>query len=61
MEIFRLKGPPIETITLAAEIDATDQLETLGRNPLALRSGIQPQLAALELLVYPSSADMIVN
>ena len=60
-EIFRLKGPPIETITLAAEIDATDQLEFPSRNPVAASVGIHPQLAALELLVYPSSTDLIVN
>ena len=60
-EIFRLKGPPIETITLAAEIDATDQLEFPAQNPLAASVGIHPQLSALELLVYPSSTDLIVN
>ena len=27
MEAMRLKGPPVETIKLDAEIDATDQLE----------------------------------
>ncbi len=60
-EIFRLKGPPIETITLAAEIDATDQLRFPSQNPVAASVGIHPQLAALELLVYPSSTDLIVN
>ncbi len=58
-EILRLKGPPIETISVAAEIDATDQLEASGATALTL--GIQPQLAALEMLVYPSSVDLIVN
>lgn len=60
-EIMRLKGPPVETITVTAEIDATDQLAAPGDNPLALAVGIQPQLAALEMLVYPSSVDLIVN
>jgi hypothetical protein len=60
-EIFRLKGPPIETITMAAEIDATDQLEFPANNPLTVAKGIQPALAALEMLVYPSSADLIAN
>jgi hypothetical protein len=58
-EILRLKGPPIETISVAAEIDATDQLAASDR--VALTLGIQPQLAALEMLVYPSSIDLIVN
>jgi hypothetical protein len=26
-EVLRLKGPPVETLKLEAEIDATDQLE----------------------------------
>jgi len=60
-EIMRLKGPPIETISLTAEIDATDQLAAPTENPVAMSVGIQPQLAALEMLVYPSSVDLIVN
>ena len=58
-EILRLKGPPIETISVVAEIDATDQLAA--SDPIALTLGIQPQLSALELLVYPSSIDLILN
>ena len=32
-EALRLKGPPMETIKLDAEIDATDQLEFLESEP----------------------------
>src|ERR1700748_893969 len=53
-EVLRLKGPPIETIHCDVEIDATDQLAA--SDPTATSLGIQPQLAVLELLVYPSSA-----
>lgn len=53
-EALRLKGPPVETIKLDAEIDATDQLE-LGQ---ASEAGIYPQLAALETIVYPTSAQL---
>jgi hypothetical protein len=60
-EILRLKGPPVETITVAAEIDATDQLSAPADNPVTVVSGIQPQLAALELLVYPSSVELLLN
>ncbi len=60
-EILRLKGPPVETITVAAEIDATDQLAAPADNPVTVASGIQPQLAALELLVYPSSVELLLN
>jgi hypothetical protein len=58
-EILRLKGPPIETIKCSAEIDATD-LMAVG-DPVTMQFGIQPQLAALEMLVYPSSVDLILN
>ena len=52
-EALRLKGPPVETIKLEAEIDATDQLDK--NNSVAAQHGIQPQLAVLEMLVYPTS------
>lgn len=52
-EAMRLKGAPVETIKLEAEIDATDQLDK--NNSVTAQHGIQPQLAALEMLVYPSS------
>jgi hypothetical protein len=58
-EIFRLKGPPIETINCTIEIDATDLLAA--GDPNTLLYGIQPQLAALELLVYPTSEVLIAN
>jgi hypothetical protein len=52
-EAMRLKGPPVETIKLEAELDATDQLNRA--DATAAQNGIQPQLAALEMLVYPTS------
>ncbi len=58
LEALRLKGPPVETIKLDAEIDATDQLEFPDQNPNAARLGIQPQLAALETIVYPTSSQL---
>jgi hypothetical protein len=60
-EALRLKGPPVETITLEAEIDATDQLEFPDANPGAVEMGIHPQLAALETIVYPSSDRLVEN
>src|SRR5438270_10075229 len=51
-EVLRLKGPPVETFKLDAEIDATDQLEA--NDPTAVASGIFPQLSALETIIYPS-------
>lgn len=60
-EALRIKGPPVETIKLDAEIDATDQLEFPGQNPLATELGIFPQLALLETLVYPTSGQLQAN
>ncbi|HET7511169.1 MAG TPA: hypothetical protein VFJ88_00255 [Chthoniobacterales bacterium] len=60
-EILRLKGPPIETIKLDAEIDATDQLEFPDQNANAVEVGIHPQLAALEAIVYPTSQQLQSN
>jgi len=58
-EAFRLTGAPKETITLSIEIDATDQLEQA--NPLAIATGIYPTLAALEIMLYPKSAVVLIN
>jgi hypothetical protein len=60
-EALRLTGPPVETIRLDAEIDATDQLENPAQNPNTIQYGIFPQLAALETIVYPSSLTLQNN
>ena len=60
-EALRLKGPPVETFKIDAEIDATDQLELPDQNPKTLEMGIQPQLAALETIVYPTTAQLQAN
>ncbi|MET8400177.1 hypothetical protein [Streptomyces sp900116325] len=51
-EALRLKGPAEESWKFTAEIDATDQFE------VAAPDGIHPQLAALEMLVHPTSAQL---
>jgi hypothetical protein len=58
LDALRLTGPPVETIKLDAEIDATDQLEAPQDNPTAIQLGIQPQLAALETVIYPPNAQI---
>jgi len=55
----RLKGPPGETITMAVELDAADQLEHAERK--AVQHGIEPALASLEMLLFPKSAVVIAN
>jgi len=58
-EAFRLSGPPKETITLAIEVDAADELEQ--GNPLTALAGISPTLAALEMLLYPKSTKVFAD
>lgn len=60
-EAFRLKGPPVETISLDVEFDATDQLEKPDQNKNATSMGIYPQLASLEMMLYPKSSLVIAN
>ncbi len=58
-EALRLNGPPRETISATINIDAVDQLE--GDDAKTKKLGINPQLAALEMLAYPKSALVIAN
>ncbi len=51
--------PPTESLRMAVELDATDQLESV--NPLTVASGLHPTLAALELLLYPPSTQLILT
>lgn len=59
LEALRLTGPPVETIKIDAELDAADQLEFPDQNRTAVDFGIHPQLAALEMLVYPSTNELL--
>ncbi len=58
-EVLRLAGPPKETITLAAEIDGSDEVGGLHAGRLA--TGIYPTLSALELLLYPASRVVVAH
>jgi hypothetical protein len=53
--------PPVESFQVSVELDAADQLEAPGSNPLAVAVGLHPTLAALELLIYPPSTSLILN
>jgi hypothetical protein len=52
-EVMRVMGPPVETINLTVTLSATDRLEEPDSNPSTRDYGIQPDLAALEMLLYP--------
>jgi len=55
----RLRGAPVETISLEVEIDAADQLERAEGS--AVRLGVYPQISALETLLYPSTNVVVAN
>jgi len=57
LEALRLKGPPVETIKVEVEIDATDAMEA--NDAQTNDAGLHPQLAVLETLVYPTSGELI--
>ena len=56
---LRYSGAPEETISVEITIHAADDLEK--GKPIALSSGIHPQLAALEILAYPPSQQVVDN
>jgi hypothetical protein len=58
-EVMRLKGAPIETLKVDVEIDAADQLEE--GDGITETLGVHPQLAALEMLLYPKSGLVMTN
>ncbi len=60
-EALRLKGPPVETIKLEAELDAADGLGEPEKNPDTVRLGLHRELAALETIVYPRSERLLAN
>ena len=53
-ESLRLRGAPRETISVEVELDAADQMEV--GSVFVEQFGLHPQLAALEMLVYPKTA-----
>jgi hypothetical protein len=61
MEALRLKGPPVETLRIEAELDATDQLEFPADHRGAVEVGLAPQIAAIEQALYPSLDRLLAN
>ncbi len=58
LEGLRLVGPPVETLKFEIEIDATDRLEKPGANPGTVADGIAGDLADLETILSPATADL---
>ena len=60
-ETFRITNPPTESLSMDIEVDATDKLEFPHKNPNTVSMGINPELAALESLLYPKSYNITSN
>jgi hypothetical protein len=60
-QALRVKGPAVESYKLDVVLDAADALEQPDQNQAAVRFGLQPQLAVLESLVHPASAQLVSN
>jgi hypothetical protein len=58
LEGLRLVGPPVETIKIEIELDATDRLEKPGDNAETVQNGIAPELADLETIISPATGDL---
>ena len=60
-EVQRLSGPPNQTLSFDAELDATDQLAAPEEHRLEAGSGLHAYLAVLEELLYPRVGDILHN
>lgn len=55
---LRLTGPAVETISLDAELDATDQLERPDQFPDVTEKGLFPVLSAMETMLHPTVSQL---
>lgn len=58
LEALRLVGPPVETFTIEAVLDASDQLEFPESNAAVVNRGVSIHLAAIESLLYPKLSQL---
>ncbi len=61
VDVLRLRGPAIETVKVDVEFDAADYLEFPSQYPLAVKFGLQPQLAQLEMLINPTVEALLAD
>lgn len=58
-QALRIKGPPVESFRIEAEMDAADQLEVA--DGVVTSVGLSAQLAAMETMIYPTSDKLTAN
>ncbi|MEZ6242090.1 MAG: hypothetical protein R3B57_03515 [Phycisphaerales bacterium] len=54
-------GPPEESYFLSILLDATDYLESPEQHAIVAAMGLHPVLAALEMLLYPSTTQVLLT
>ena len=60
-DVYRVQGPPKETFKLTVQLNAADQLAEPDDHPTVREHGLLPVLAALEMLLYPTNAQVMQN
>ena len=60
-DVLRVQGPPREAFTLSVILNATDQLEAPEQNQNIMQNGLHAILATLEMLLYPTSFQILQN
>jgi hypothetical protein len=60
-DVQKVLGPPVENINIKIELNAADQLAEPQSNPQVAEFGLHPSLAALELLLYPPTTQVLLN
>lgn len=60
-DVLRVQGPPREAFTLSVILNATDQLEAPEQNQNIVQNGLYAVLATLEMLLYPTSFQVLQN
>ncbi|HHM05328.1 MAG TPA: hypothetical protein ENJ19_06245 [Gammaproteobacteria bacterium] len=60
-DVLRVQGPPRETFTLSVTLNAADQLEFPEQNQNIVQNGLHAVLATLEMLLYPTSFQVLQN
>ena len=60
-DVLRVQGPPRESFTLSVTLDAADQLELPEQNRNVVDNGLHSVLASLEMLLYPTSFQVLQN
>ena len=60
-DVLRVQGPPRETFTMSVILNAADQLEAPEQNQNIVQNGLHAILATLEMLLYPTSFQVLQN